>query len=89
LAWTLEFSEDARRRLKAMDQAMARRIVTYMRERVATSAKPRIVGQALQGKKYQGQLRYRVGDWRIIAELRDSVLTIVVIDIGHRREIYR
>ena len=89
MAWTLEFSDDARRSLKSMDQTMARRIVTFLRERIAESNSPRRLGQALQGKKYEGKWRYRVGDYRIITEFRDSVLVVFVVEVGHRREIYR
>lgn len=89
MAWTLEFSEGARRNLKALDPVVARCIVDYLRERVAPSKYPSDLGKPLQGKKYQGQVRYRVGDYRIIAEIRNSVLVIVVVEIGHRREIYR
>ena len=89
MAWTLEFSDNARRTLKALDITVARRIVGFLRDRVATSDDPRKLGSSFHGKKYQGQLRYRVGDYRIITEIHDKVLVIIVIEIGHRREIYR
>lgn len=89
MVWTLEFSESAKRDLKSLDQVIAHRIVNYLRERVAPSEHPQELGKVLQGRKYQGQIRYRVGDYRVIAELRAHVLVIVVIEVGHRREIYR
>jgi mRNA interferase RelE/StbE len=49
---------------------------------------PRSLGKPLTGEK-QGLFRYRVGDYRLICELKDQVLTILVLEVGHRREIYR
>jgi mRNA interferase RelE/StbE len=68
---------------------MARHIVAYLEERVSPREDPRSVGKALLGKKYTEQWRYRVGDYRIIAEIKDETVTILVVEIGHRREVYR
>ena len=61
----------------------------YLNERIAVLDDPRQLGLALQGKSYKGLWRYRVGDYRILAEIKDDVLTILVIEIGHRRDIYK
>jgi mRNA interferase RelE/StbE len=50
---------------------------------------PRSIGKALRGKEFGGFWKYRVGDWRIIADLDDGVLLITVIRIGNRRDVYR
>ena len=72
-----------------MDSTAAERIIGFLENRVAVSVNPRNLGTALQGRKYQGMLRYRVGDYRILAEIKDSTVTVLVVDIGHRREVYR
>ena len=59
-----------------------------MRERLLGSPDPRQIGKALAGE-LQGLIRYRVGDYRLICRLEDRVLTILVLEVGHRREIYR
>jgi mRNA interferase RelE/StbE len=89
LAWTIEFTEDARKSLRSMDRNVARRIVSFLEERIAIRENPRSAGKALLGKKYENQWRYRVGDYRIIAEIKDATVTILVVEIGHRREVYR
>jgi mRNA interferase RelE/StbE len=89
LVWTLEFSDAARKSLRDMDKQSARRIVTYLRDRVAVLDNPRSLGRALQGTRFENQWRYRVGDYRIISEIRNGTITIVVVSVGHRREIYR
>jgi len=87
LAWTIEYAESARKQLRKLAKSDARRIVDFMDERVATND-PRRLGKALKGPL--GDLwRYRVGDFRIICEIQDGVLTVLVLQIGNRREVYR
>jgi mRNA interferase RelE/StbE len=88
LAWTIEYAETAKKQLRKLDKLEAQRIVDFMDERVAPSQNPRGIGKALKGSL--GDLwRYRVGDFRIICDLQDGVLTVLVLQIGNRREIYR
>jgi mRNA interferase RelE/StbE len=88
LAWTIEYAETAKKQLRKLDRVAARRIVDFMDERVATSVNPRTIGKALQGPL--GDLwRYRVGDFRVICDIQDKVLTILVLRVGNRREVYR
>jgi mRNA interferase RelE/StbE len=87
LAWTIEYAETARKQLRKLDKPTAKRIVDFMDERVS-SKDPRRLGKALTGQL--GDLwRYRVGDFRVICEIQDSVLTVLVLQIGNRREVYR
>ncbi len=72
-----------------MDRAKAQHIVRFLIERVASSANPRTDGAALKGFRYEGQWRNRVGDYRIIAEIKDDIVTLFVVEIGHLQEIYR
>ncbi|MGB9408683.1 MAG: type II toxin-antitoxin system RelE/ParE family toxin [Terracidiphilus sp.] len=88
MAWTIEYAETAKKQLRKLDRAAARRIVDFMDERVALSKDPRSMGKALMGPL--GDLwRYRVGDYRVICDIQDGVLTVLVLRIGNRREVYR
>ena len=88
MAWTIEYAETARKQLRKLDKSAARRIVDFMDERVASSEHPRTMGKALKGPL--GDLwRYRVGDYRIFCDIQDAVLTVLVLQIGNRREVHR
>jgi mRNA interferase RelE/StbE len=88
LAWTIEYAETAKKQLRKLDKLAARRVVEFMDERVAPSDDPRTLGKALKGSL--GDLwRYRVGDYRVLCDIRDRVLTVLVLQIGNRREVYR
>ena len=88
MAWTIEYAETAKKQLRKLDKLTARRIVDFMDERVAPSDDPRELGKALKGSL--GYLwRYRVGDYRVLCDIQDGVLTVLVLQIGNRREVYR
>jgi mRNA interferase RelE/StbE len=89
LAWTLEFNKKALESLEALDRQTAHRIVTFLETRVITSDKPWQLGTKLQGKDFEGLIRFRVGDYRILAEIRNETLVVLVVGVGHRREVYR
>lgn len=88
MAWTIEYAESARKPLRKMDQETRSRIRTFLEERVAGSDDPRATGKALKGP-LATLWRYRVGDWRIICRIEDGRLVVLVLEIGHRREVYR
>ncbi len=89
MAWTIEFDEAAVRRLGKMAPQEARRIRDYLRDRIAPLADPRQAGKSLKGATLGALWRYRVGDYRIICDLQDNRLVVLVLEIGHRREVYR
>jgi mRNA interferase RelE/StbE len=82
----VEWSLRAVRQLDKMDGQVARAIVRFMAERVEGTSDPRQLGKPLRGERLW---RYRVGDYRILCRLEDEVLTVLVVEVGHRREIYR
>ena len=88
MAWTIEYTTTARSQLRELDRRTARRVVDYMDARVAGLDDPRGSGKALAGSM-GGLWRYRVGDCRLICEIRDGVLRVLVVRIGHRRDVYR
>ncbi|MEA2888015.1 MAG: mRNA interferase RelE/StbE [Bradyrhizobium sp.] len=63
-------------------------VLSYLRTRIAGSGDPRRLGQPLTGDR-QGLWRYRVGDYRIVAAIEDDRLVVLVVTVGHRREVYR
>lgn len=88
MAWTIEYTDSSRRQLHKLDKSAARRILDYMDERVAPLEDARTVGKALRGPL--GEFwRYRVGEYRIICELHDVRLRVLVVRVGDRKEIYR
>lgn len=87
MAWTIEYTKTALKQLKKLDQEGARRIVDYMTERIAPSDDPRSLGTALKGD-LSIYWRYRVGDYRIICDIQDGKLQILVINLGDRKDIY-
>jgi mRNA interferase RelE/StbE len=89
LAWAVEFDPDALKELRKLDRQVQLRLVTFLRERVATLADPRAIGEALAGAKLGSYWKYRVGDWRIICDIQDRRIVVRVLRIGNRREVYR
>jgi len=89
LAWRIEFDPAAVDELAGLDRTVQKRILKVLRERIAPLVDPRSIGEALRGSQLGGLWKYRVGDYRLICDIRDDVILIVVLRIGHRREIYR
>lgn len=89
MAWRIELDPAAVRELDKIDPQIARRILAFLHGRVAELDDPRNIGEALKGSKLGEFWKYRVGDWRIIASIEDDALRILVVRIGHRREVYR
>jgi mRNA interferase RelE/StbE len=88
LAWTIEYADTAIGQLRKLDKQTARRIVDFMDERIAGLENPRSTGKALTGP-YGGFWRYRVGDYRVICDIQDGALRVLVVQLGNRREIYQ
>jgi mRNA interferase RelE/StbE len=89
VAWTIEYDLAARKHIEKLDALTRRRMRNFLEVRVAGLENPRQSGQALQGSDLGQFWRCRVGDYRIICDLQDQRLAVLVIGIGHRREIYR
>ena len=89
MAWTISYTETALKQLKKLDRPVARRLVDFMDERVVGAADPRSVGKALTGPLLGSYWRYRVGDYRLICDLQDGTLTVLVLEVAHRKDVYR
>lgn len=88
MAWRIEFHPDAAKELRRLDRGTAARIVRTLETRIATLDDPRLLGAALTGD-HAGYWRWRIGDYRVIARIEDARITILVVRVGHRREVYR
>jgi mRNA interferase RelE/StbE len=88
LAWTIDYLTSAKRELRKLDRQVASRIVDYLDHRVALLENPRSLGLALTDSKEQ-LWRYRIGDYRVICEIHDARLVVLVVRIGHRSDVYR
>jgi len=89
MAWRIEFERSAERELARLDPTARTRILRFLAERIATAPDPRQLGAALKGSQLGAFWKYRIGDYRLIAHLEDETLTILVLKVGHRREVYR
>lgn len=89
MAWTIELSTQAQKNLRALDGQVARRILSFLHERVSTLEDPRSLGEALHGSRLGNLWKYRVGDYRLICDLQDERLRVLVVRVGNRREMYR
>lgn len=81
------FSKDALKQLKKLDKSVAALIVGWIRKNLENCSDPRSHGKGLTVDR-SDQWRYRVGDYRILADINDTEITILVISIGHRRDVY-
>lgn len=87
MAWTVEIEKAARKELAKLDKTVADRILRFLEERISTCDDPRRFGDGLAGNM-AGLWKYRIGDFRVIAEIKDSRLIVLVVRIGHRSRVY-
>ena len=90
MAYSVELAESADRELSKLDAQHRKRILKFLHERVAKLDDPRSIGEALHVGSQLGEFwKYRVGDYRLICRIEDDRLVVLVLRVGHRREIYR
>ncbi len=88
MAWQIEFDPTARRELEKLDKPVSERILKFLYQRVGALDDPRKIGERLQGTLRQFW-KYRVGDYRLICSIKDERVVVIVVRVGHRREIYK
>ncbi|MDP2961873.1 MAG: type II toxin-antitoxin system RelE/ParE family toxin [Sulfurimicrobium sp.] len=89
MVWRIEFDPRALDELKRLDKTAQARIIKTVRERIAPLENPRVLGQALRGEELGRYWKYRIGDYRLICDIQDETVLILVLRVGHRKEIYR
>jgi mRNA interferase RelE/StbE len=85
--WTVEFDDRARRELRKLDAKIQQTILRYLRERIAGAEDPRRFGKPLR-RNLAGLWRYRVEDYRLICRVEDDRVVVLVLQVGHRRDVY-
>jgi mRNA interferase RelE/StbE len=88
LAWQIDYTSTALRQLGKLDKPAAKRILDFMDERISTPLDPRDTGKALTGPMLGAYWRYRVGDYRVICDIQDNALCVLVVEVGSRKDIY-
>lgn len=83
--WKIEYSDKAARELLKIDRQTAKRIKKYLDERIATNENPRKFGE---GGKFGCLWQYRIGDFRVIAEIQEDRIVVIVVRIAHRSKAY-
>lgn len=88
MGWTIEITARARKNINNLDKQAAIRVLSFLSDRLAATDNPRQLGKQLTGplKHYWS---YRVGDYRLLCEIKDEKLIVLVLEVGNRREIYR
>ena len=86
--WRIEITRTAEKQIQKLNRAAQESIIQFLRERVQTAENPRQLGKPLHGDK-GGLWRYRVGDYRLICDIQDERITILVVRVGHRKDVYR
>lgn len=88
MTWRIEFLPEAEKDLAKLDRAVARRILRILRDRIAPLDDARALGDPLRGP-LATYWKYRIGDHRVVCRIEDSRITVIVVRVGHRREVYR
>ncbi len=89
MVFKIEYDEIAIRQLEKIDKSVAKRIITWLDDRLDNCKNPRLWGKPLKGNRFGNNWCYRVGDHRILSTIQDDKLIIVVVEFGHRKEVYQ
>ena len=89
MSWNINYTDTAKKQLKKLDRQVALRIVDFMDEHIAGLDDPRSTGKALTGLLLGAYWRYRVGEYRVICDIQDGALCVLVIEVGNRKEVYK
>lgn len=87
MSWTYSFTEAARKEFLKLDRQAQKQILRYFDSRLAGSGSPQRFGKALRGD-LAGVWRYRIGDYRVLCQIRDGELLILIVSVGHRKNVY-
>jgi len=88
MKYKVEYTKAAVKQLKKMDRKIAAFILSYIEEKLVDCNDPRIYGKALKGN-LNDKWRYRVGEYRILAKIEDDKVVVIVVEVGHRKDIYK
>ena len=86
--WRIEIARTAEKQISKISRAAQKSIQRFLRERLTSSDNPRQWGKPLRGEK-KDLWRYRVGDYRLICDIQDDRVVVLVLEVGHRKDVYR
>ena len=86
--WTVEISDVAEKQIRKLDKPVQKRILDWLDDRIEGCKNPRHFGEPLKGD-FAGFWRYRIGNYRVICEINDNKVTVLVLTIGHRQQVYK
>jgi mRNA interferase RelE/StbE len=89
VVWTIEYRQPVQKSFQKLDPVIRKRIRHFLEERLVRLDDPKQLAERLQGSGLGHLWRYRVGDYRIICDIQDHRLVVLVVEIGHRSQIYR
>jgi len=87
LAWQIKFTETAKKQLAKLDQQTQKEILQYLKGKIGTDEDPRRFGASLR-RELAGRWKYRIGSYRLICEIQDEIVVVLVLMVGHRSKIY-
>ena len=87
MVWKINYTEIAAKQMQKLDKSISEKIDTYLNKRVAIQENPRVFGEGLSHNK-SGLWRFRVNDHRIICDLQDGELIVLVLRVAHRKNVY-
>ncbi len=87
MIYRVEFTQKALKELKKIDRHTAALILGWIRKNLEGCENPRLHGKGLTANR-SGEWRYRVGDYRLLAKIDDNKITILIVSVGHRRNVY-
>jgi len=88
MSWKIEYLKSIQKEVRKIDRGVQKKIREYLENKVANLDDPRDIGKPLKGNLAE-LWRYRVGDYRVICEIQDKTITVLVIHIGHRKKVYK
>lgn len=87
MIWNLEFSKHSAKRFSKLEKSLQVRILKYFKNTVLPHKNPKVLAKPLMGG-FAGYWRFRIGEYRMIVDIQDDKMTIVALNIAHRREVY-
>lgn len=87
MAWKIEFDSAVEKDLIKLGHTAQKRVIKFLKEKIMTSDDPRNYGKALTGD-LAGLWRFRVGDYRILTKIEDHHFVVLVVHVGHRKNVY-
>ncbi|MBU0673323.1 MAG: type II toxin-antitoxin system RelE/ParE family toxin [Proteobacteria bacterium] len=87
MAWQIEITETAKKQLAGLDKQVQKEILRYLRERIGTEEDPRRYGAPLR-REFNGRWKYRVSSYRLICDIQDEKIMVLVLMVGHRSKVY-